>query len=143
GLSATVMSRKDGQYRFANLRPGRYRIAWQTGRRFTYYGEERPSHAVLPVEVAEGRAAKGIDFQLAEIKKGAWTSYAISKGLANQSTLSLYRAPDHTLWIGTMSAGVFHFDGVELQSFSEDKGLSGSRVFCVEPAQDGGFWIGT
>jgi hypothetical protein len=144
-VAATVLTDKEGRFQFINLRSGRYHVRCQTAGGFVYFGTTGAAAGApgLGVEVQVGKAVAGIDFLVPEIKKGSWSSYSASKGLANEMALSLFRARDRTMWIGTGSSGLVRLDGVGRENYSEEAGLAGGRVWSLAAARDGGIWVGT
>src|SRR5262249_25582936 len=135
---------KDGSFRFVNLRPGKYQVRCQSALGQVYYGSGRDqTSSPASIDVETRRTHPGVDFRIPETKKGIWRTYAVAKGLVQQRAATVWRHPDGILWIGTLSAGVYQFDGVEFEALSESEGLSGSRVFAIRRAADGSLWIGT
>lgn len=51
-------------------------------------------------------------------------------------------ANDH-LWVGTLGAGLSHFDGKTWTSYSKEDGLAGNMVHALEFDSYGVLWIGT
>jgi len=57
--------------------------------------------------------------------------------------VSLYAAPDGTVWCGTWGGGLAHFDGAVWKNYTVADGLPANHVFLLEPAGDGQIWVGT
>jgi ligand-binding sensor domain-containing protein len=57
--------------------------------------------------------------------------------------VSLYAAPDGTVWCGTWGGGLAHFDGQSWKNFTVADGLPANHVFLLEPTGDGDIWVGT
>jgi signal transduction histidine kinase/ligand-binding sensor domain-containing protein/DNA-binding NarL/FixJ family response regulator len=142
---ATVLTDKAGRFQFINLRSGQYHIRCQTGTGYVYFGATAVGTGAtgLGVEVLPGKVVAGVDFLVPELKKGSWNSYLVSKGLASEMALSLFRARDKTMWVGTGSSGVVRLDGVGRENYGDEAGLAGGRVWSLAAAAHGGIWVGT
>ncbi len=57
--------------------------------------------------------------------------------------VSLYAAPDGTVWCGTWGGGLAQFDGTVWKNFTVADGLPANHVFMLEPRDDGQLWVGT
>ncbi len=57
--------------------------------------------------------------------------------------VSLYAAPDGTVWCGTWGGGLARFDGTAWKNFTVADGLPANHVFMLEPGGDGTIWVGT
>ncbi|MFH1568612.1 MAG: two-component regulator propeller domain-containing protein [Gemmatimonadota bacterium] len=132
-------SNADGVYRFANLKPGRYRVRAVTSAGTTYHGDGPRGE---PFRVTPGRGLTGIDFALTRRRTGRWTTYAALDGLAGSRVQSLSRAPDGILWAGT-TTGLSSFDGERFSTFTAADGLAANRVLSLCQGAGGVLWIGT
>ena len=73
--------------------------------------ETRP----CPLAISDETSARGIDFHLANFKKGTWKSYTPFDGLADHNVYSIARTPDGMMWFGT-AENACRFDGKEFES---------------------------
>ena len=64
-------------------------------------------------------------------------------GLPQNSVHAIVQSPDGYLWFGT-EEGLARFDGSQFLTFDHKSGsLRHNYVANLQPARDGGFWIGT
>lgn len=73
----------------------------------------------------------------------AHTAWPLSGGLIPDLPNSIAQTADGYLWIGTV-AGLFHFDGVRFERWSEPSGreLATASISSLVAARDGSLWIG-
>ncbi len=144
-IGAMEFTDDDGVFRFVNLRPGEYWVRCLTPWGNRYFGNASRADTVLglPVVVVPGQTGREVGFKLPEIKKGTWRGYTSYEGLDHENIRCLYRAPGGELWIGTISGGVYRFDGSVFEQISTAQGLVGNQVFCIGAASDGALWFGT
>ncbi len=141
-LAATTSSDEGGQYRFVNLRPGRYQIRCHVDGDYAYYCATAASEKSTFLEVEAGRPQSAIDFSFAPFKKGVWRSYTSTEGLASNSLWSLYRADDGIMWFGT-TGGISFFDGAVIKTLATPEHLQNFRIRTIHQDRAGGLWFGT
>jgi DNA-binding NtrC family response regulator/ligand-binding sensor domain-containing protein len=156
-LIATRFSDERGQYQFANLKPGSYRVRCQVPGGYIYYGTEQGEK---PEKLEAGGLENGtgqsrrllvesettfsnINFRFAPFKKGTWRNYTYSDGLAGNSVFAVHGDPDGALWFGTLDSGVSRYDGKEFTNFTREDGLPSNGVLAIYREPDGTMWFGT
>jgi diguanylate cyclase (GGDEF)-like protein len=70
-------------------------------------------------------------------------NYTPSDGLPQAQVTAVRQDPAGYLWIGTRAGGVGRYDGHEWVTTDASSGLPGSRVNCLEVADDGDLFVGT
>ena len=164
-MLATTLSDDNGEYRFVNLKPGKYRVRCHTSEGYVYYGATgEPSHitnnrtlgtdsekrmgaptaedAGEILQVAHGKTIRNIDFRFAPFKKGNWRTIADIPRLAGTSVNAIHQDPDGMLWFGT-DRGIFRYDGAEATHFTTKDGLPDNKVNVIFRQPDGVLWFGT
>jgi ligand-binding sensor domain-containing protein len=131
---AYALSDEQGQYRFANLRPGPYQLRCQVP------GEDGEAASAL-VEVQSGRKQR-VDLRFPPFKKGTWTTRTYLDGLAGNQVRALLRDGEGLLWLGTQG-GVSRYDGKRFENLSVEDGLVHNRVNAIYQDRDGALWFGT
>jgi ligand-binding sensor domain-containing protein/signal transduction histidine kinase/CheY-like chemotaxis protein len=65
--------------------------------------------------------------------------------LPGNKITALYADREGNLWIGTYGAGIFYLEEGKFSKYrgKNDKGLSQSRVWCIDEDSKGNLWIGT
>jgi len=134
----TVLTDKEGAFRFLNLRPGWYHVRVHDTKRYHYVAED--AGKVFAVE--PGQPVKGIEFCLAPFRKGTWRHYTYLQGLADDRVFCSHVAPDGMIWFGTAD-GVSRFDGREFKNLTREDGLSNSRIYAIASDAQGSLWFGT
>jgi signal transduction histidine kinase/ligand-binding sensor domain-containing protein len=144
-FSETLLSDTNGNFRFVNLRPGRYQLRCHGPDGFIYpetaQGTNTPAPAVITVE--PGRTQEGVTFMFPEAKKGVWKSYPITIGLRDPHPLTIHRTPDGLLWIGTDESFLQTYDGVEFKTVAAAPEIPASEIRVLQHAADGALWVGT
>jgi hypothetical protein len=56
---------------------------------------------------------------------------------------ALYEDHDGSLWIGTHSGGLDHFDGTNFMSYGPKQGLTGKYFTSILRTRDGALWVGS
>jgi ligand-binding sensor domain-containing protein/two-component sensor histidine kinase len=64
-------------------------------------------------------------------------------GLSDNDVQALYEDRDRSLWIGTHSGGLGHFDGTNLTTLGPKEGLSGKYLTSIIRTRDGTLWVGS
>ena len=140
-FSKSALSDADGNFKFVNLHPGRYRLRAHGLRGYVYpEGVKGPEPAGV-IEVGPGRTHDGVQFIFAEAKKGSARSYPIKKGLVDVSPSTLQRTADGMVWIGTFQRSLHTFDGVSATIFPGE--LPGSYVRALANDATGTLWVAT
>jgi signal transduction histidine kinase/ligand-binding sensor domain-containing protein/DNA-binding response OmpR family regulator len=140
---ATVLTERDGTFRFVNLTPGSYQLRGHGPDGFLpYYDSATGGKTAAILEVQDGRRIEGLRFIFPEARKGVWRHFPITLGLRPQKATRVYRGGDGMLWIGTAAAGVFRYDGVEFESFFEVTRSTGELVLAIAPGLNKTTWIG-
>lgn len=57
--------------------------------------------------------------------------------------LSVFPAPDKSIWVGTLGGGVSRYDGAVWSSLTTADGLAGNIVYAILRDSKGVFWFGT
>ncbi len=133
-LTATTTNASQA-YRFANLRPGDYKViidgpdaqlAWHGGQ---------------IVHVTPGKTVSA-DFQVPPFRKGRWRRYSSASGLPGNVVRDLLFTPNGILWLATLN-GVSYYDGRTFTVLSKQDGLLDNRVYCIHRVKSGLLWFGT
>ena len=67
----------------------------------------------------------------------------ISTTLIDQNIRSIFQDKKGVFWFGTNGAGVYRFDGIHLNQFTEKDGLSNNQILSIQEDQFGNIWFGT
>ena len=134
--AAYALSDEQGYYRFANLRPGPYRLHCQVPTE----GDNRERADTL-VEVKGGQQQR-VDLRFPPFKKGAWRTLTYLEGLASNQVRAVLRDRDGLLWLATLG-GVSRYDGKRFENFTTEDGLAHNRVNAIYQDRDGVLWFGT
>ncbi|MDE0637998.1 MAG: SpoIIE family protein phosphatase [Candidatus Poribacteria bacterium] len=133
---ATTLSDNRGQYKFINLRTGRYQLRCHTLKAHS----ENPNKIV---SVDRQNTLKNVDFRFPPFKHGTWKHYTYLDGLGSNNVPSIYQDRDGFLWFGTRNGGVSRYDGEEFVNFTTDDGLAHNTVLSIYQDRDGFLWFGT
>ena len=82
-------------------------------------------------------------WQSGEGSRGNVAKFTAEHGLAENLTTSVAVGIDGTIWIGTATSGISHFDGTRWQTFTSSDGLPGNEVRDLVVAADGTVWAAT
>jgi len=135
---ATVLSDKEGKYRFINLKPGQYQVRCYTTNGYVYY----QNGEILRVQ--RNSRLSNINFRMAPFKKGVWRHYTSLDGLPYNAVNYILAEPDGTLLFGTDGGGVSRYDGREFVSLTDRDGLPcPAAVWGMVREPDGPLWLGT
>ena len=141
----TTVSNENGQYRFINLRPGKYRVRCYTGKKHLYYAGDHTSHTpqnAAALDVIQNRTFPDIDLCFAPFKKGVWRNYTYLNGLASDKVYAICSDAGGFVWLGTQD-GVSRYDGQSFVNFAEEDGLPANGVTVILADADGTIWFGT
>ena len=133
---ATTLSDNRGEYKFINLRAGRYELRCQTLKT----QREDPNKIV---SVVTQNTLENVDFRFPPFKHGTWEHYTYLDGLGNNYVEPIYQDQDGFLWFGTDTGGVSRYDGEQFINFTTDDGLAGDSVWAIHQDGDGHLWFGT
>ncbi|MBL0237713.1 MAG: hypothetical protein IPQ02_14140 [Saprospiraceae bacterium] len=61
----------------------------------------------------------------------------------DQNIRSIFQDNKGIFWFGTNGAGVYRFDGIQLNQFTEKDGLSNNQILSIQEDQFGNIWFGT
>jgi signal transduction histidine kinase/CheY-like chemotaxis protein/ligand-binding sensor domain-containing protein len=134
--TVTTLSNSRGKFRFPRLEPGTYTLRAQTP------GDSIPWEEGKTLSVERDKTLTGIDFRISPYKKGWWTNYSHTDGLADDNVQSVFQASDRAMWFGC-NGGVSRFDGVQFTSLTTRDGLPDSRITAIAEAEDGSFLFRT
>ncbi len=129
-------SNEQGEYRFRDLPPGRYKLRVQVPGEHLYLEEGRL------FEVTRDSALGDLDFHIAPFKKGVWKTFTDRDGLVSSRVEDLCVAPDGAVWFACIG-GVTRYDGREFRRYGMLDGLAHYYVNAIAAAPDGSIWIGT
>jgi serine phosphatase RsbU (regulator of sigma subunit)/ligand-binding sensor domain-containing protein len=140
-IMATTLTDERGQYRFFNLRPGKYEVRCHIPGRLVYHPDQ-PGQSVTVLNVRSGKQIRDINFYLAEFKKGSWRTYTTYDGLAGNRVNHILRDTNGNLWFATGN-GVSKYDGTQFVNFTKGDGLTDNTVLKIHQATDGAMWFAT
>ena len=132
----TTLSDNRGEYKFINLRTGRYQLRCQT---LKTQGEDLNK----VVSVDPQRTLENVDFRFSPFKYGTWKHYTYLDGLGSNHVRPIYQDREGFLWFGTNNGGVSRYDGEKFVNFTTDDGLADNSVWAIHQDRDGYFWFGT
>ena len=84
----------------------------------------------------------GDDFVLCH-EKDQWRRYRIPRHLARPYVSVLAEQPDGSVWAGSVSEGLFQFNGGKLAAVNASSGLSDNFVESMLVDREGNLWVGT
>ncbi len=61
----------------------------------------------------------------------------------DQNIRSIFQDSKGIFWFGTNGAGIYRFDGIHLNQFTEKDGLSNNQILSIQEDQFGNIWFGT
>ncbi|MFC1713493.1 two-component regulator propeller domain-containing protein [Candidatus Poribacteria bacterium] len=147
-----TLSDRSGEYRFINLRPGRYQLRCQVLDGYIYYRSPGEVSRVTSygvefaggtLHVENGRTHENIDFRFPPFKKGTWRNYDTLDGLAHNSVTDICRDDDGVMWFATNAGGVSRYDGKEFTNFTAKDGLAYNEVTSIQKDTHGAIWFST
>ncbi len=138
--SETVHSDSEGKFQFVNLMPGFYQLRCHTSSGFAK--AVFPHEAKMPttIEVKPGIPVSGISFEIANDKKGTWSNIVTRKGVTEQMAISVTKALDGTLLIGTNEGSIWSYDGAK---FTGSLQTQANQVEMMVTAPSGRTWTAT
>jgi signal transduction histidine kinase/ligand-binding sensor domain-containing protein/DNA-binding response OmpR family regulator/protocatechuate 3,4-dioxygenase beta subunit len=139
----TVLTDEQGNFRFPNVKPGRYQVRAQVfgGKQWLEAG--RILYVSADDSEAQRARLQSLEFRIAPFKKGVWTTYDTSHGLpSNEIRKFWYDQSDGSLWIATMG-GVSRFDGKEFVNLAVEDGLLDDNVYNLWREPSGIWWFCT
>ncbi|MEW6157824.1 MAG: two-component regulator propeller domain-containing protein, partial [Verrucomicrobiota bacterium] len=144
-FSETVLTDTNGNFRFVNLRPGKYQLRGHGPDGFVTPEsvEEMNANGAMVFAIGPGQTHEGVRFRFAETRKGVWKSFPITLGFREAHPFSIHRAPGGLLWVGTDESFVQTFDGLEFKTVAESPQIPASHIHDLQHAPDGAVWIGT
>jgi len=141
-FSETVLSDTDGNFRFVNLRPGRYHLRAHGSHSYIYPQGEKELSLSNSILVEPGRTDTETQFKFGEAKKGIWKRYPVRTGLVDILPKRILRTPDGMLWVGTNERTLHAYDGVEFTSIPLTQ-ASGREFRAMKYDAEGAIWMGT
>ena len=96
-----------------------------------------------PGEVWVGRRNGGVTQIRTEHDGLQSTTYTRRNGLADNAVSSLYRAPDGTVWAGTVNKGLSRFSAGIWHTFTTQDGLPSNRISVITGNAAGEIFVGT
>ena len=132
----TTFSDNRGQYKFINLRAGRYQLRCQSSK------TPREDQNII-VSVVTQNTLEHVDFRFPPFKHGTWKHYTYLDGLANNNVAPIYQDREGFLWFGTETGGVSRYDGEKFVNFTTDDGLGADSVLAIYQDSEGFLWFGT
>jgi ligand-binding sensor domain-containing protein/serine phosphatase RsbU (regulator of sigma subunit) len=133
---ATTLSDNRGQYKFINLRTGRYQLRCQALKTQGEYPNKI-------VSVVTQNTLKNVDFRFPPFKYGTWKHYTYLDGLGNNHVRPIYQDREGFLWFGTNNGGISRYDGEKFVNFTTSDGLTDNSVWAIHQDRDGFHWFGT
>jgi ligand-binding sensor domain-containing protein/PAS domain-containing protein len=141
---ASVLTKDDGSFDFANLKPGIYQLRCQTPGGRTWFENGRPFRMEPDLPAADAQKLKAQEWSIEPFKKGRWRKFGVLEELKSNNTGRTLFAADGTLW-NSANGGLVRFDGREFFMLSSDNGLgvSTSHPLACYLDHTGMLWVGT
>jgi hypothetical protein len=141
---ATVLTDEQGNFKFGNVKPGRYQLraqipggrAWLEGGRLLYVDPD-------PMDAEHARLTR-LDLRVAPFSKGRWKNYGSLDGLRFNAAGRSFFTSDGAVW--NFGAGALaRSDGREFVPLSAKEGPTGTPNAPLSACLDaeGVFWMGT
>lgn len=73
----------------------------------------------------------------------SFATFSEKDGLNSPFIFPIFRDSRKDLWVGTLDAGFFKYDGKEFKNFTEKDGLAGTQMNAGIEDRDGKIWMGT
>jgi signal transduction histidine kinase/CheY-like chemotaxis protein/streptogramin lyase len=142
-----TLSSPRGEYAFAGIKPGRYRVRCVHGGQHMMpvaKGIHDSTDAAFEVELRAGEWLTGVDFKFApRNNKGSWRFYTSNQGLPSNRVTTVHNTPDGLIWIGTLGGGLARYDGNDFEVFDTEDGLSSNDIIDLASDAQGRLWIST
>jgi signal transduction histidine kinase/ligand-binding sensor domain-containing protein len=94
-------------------------------------------------ELWAGRQHGGLTHLRMEGGSAVAHTYTEKDGLAQNSVYTVHRNHDGSVWAGTLSGGVSHFENRKFTNYTTSDGLAANSVASIEEAPDGTMWFAT
>lgn len=94
-------------------------------------------------EVWIGRQYGGLTHLLWVMGNAVTATYTEKNGLAQSSVFAVHASPDGSVWAGTLSGGVSHFQHGRFETYTVRDGLASNTVSALAESQDGTMWFGS
>ncbi len=133
---AMTMTDLAGEFQFANLKPGSYRIRVQVPRAYRYFANGSS------FEFKAGQPLTGLELLIEPFKEGRWKTFTSAVGLAANRISRIKLDTNGILWAAT-PAGLSRFDGQEFINYDAQDGLAGNSVSDLHWTAGGVLWITT
>jgi len=114
--------------------------------RFTPYTTAHglPSNLVRAIiDDGSGGLLVGTNRGIARIANGRVSPYEGRAAVAHADISTLARPPDGSLWVATMSGGLFRVDSHGVTEFGPDYGWTNDHVESLFADEEGRMWVGT
>lgn len=103
-----------------------------------------PSDFVLSLtEDREGNLWMGTANGLCRYSGDRFVTFTPDEIQSTTKIISTYSDNTNKIWFGTISNGVYYFDGAKINSVNSPAGLRNSSVWSILQATDSAYWIGT
>jgi PAS domain S-box-containing protein len=140
---ATTITDDQGNFKFANVKPGTYQVRAQVPGGRAWLDTGRLLYADSDLADADRGLLANLDFRLAPFKKGRWKQFSVLDGLPANLIGRILPVPDGSIWMDTIS-GMSRFDGREFFNLTRENGLASSTAPLSDYRDANGvFWKGT
>lgn len=92
---------------------------------------------------AEENLWLGTQNGLYRFRDPAFATFSEKDGLRSPFIFPIFRDSRKYLWVGTLDAGFFKYDGKEFRNFTEKDGLIGTQMNAGIEDREGNIWMGT
>src|SRR5262249_42465105 len=78
-------------------------------------------------------------------RDGVWSSHSYTQadGLPQDSIYAVHQSRDGTIWAGTLTSGVVHFENGHFTTYDMRAGLVSNAVLSIAEDLDGRMWFAT
>ena len=90
-----------------------------------------------------GRRRGGLTHLHLEGRSITAKTYTQANGLAENTIYTVHRNRDGSVWAGTLTGGVSHFQDGHFKTFTSANGLAANTVTSIAESSDGTMWFGT
>ena len=123
----------------------------------SYVSEERIEHTAIPGldrdsvysisggphELWIGREHGGLTHLIGTPQSFTARTYTRAEGLAQNSVYTVRRSRDGSVWAGTVSGGVSHFQNGRFKTYTTADGLASDSISSILEGSDGTMWFAT